>query len=157
MTTTEERINDAISRLTKAALAAHAERRLSKGRLAAINSLGNHWRAFWVSKERELTPQVVLKRKLGRYVQWYTRAWAFLPVDVRARLPVPDQIDPSYAGIARDALEAYVAQVKRTANAAEEAADALKHTIDRTLTSGAIGVVLGAFAVWYLFMRGNRS
>lgn len=155
-TNTEERINNAIVALSRAARTAFWGRTLPRGRMEAVDALERHWGIFWRSKERAIVPAVAMRAKLGRYVEWYTRAWALLPADARAMAPRPDEIDPTYAGLARDTLAAYMTGVETTGRAADRAASDLTSAIKGSALTGMLGAVFGAFAVWHLFMRGRK-
>lgn len=162
MSSTEERINNAIATMGPVARAS-----LTGPRLDAFLALERHWAAFWRSTERALTPTVELGPKLKRYVQWYTRAWALLPSDARARVTQPDAIDVRFADAARDTLRGYLTGVEsatQTADAAREWADRkaveLKASIDAA-GDKAQALVLAVLAVLgigaYLYLRRGRA
>lgn len=161
MSITEERINNAIATMGPVARGA-----LTGARLDAFLALERHWSTFWRSTERALTPTVELGPKLKRYVQWYTRAWALLPSDARARVTQPDAIDVRFADAARDTLRAYLTGLETSAQGARDAqawADAkareLRASIDAAgdkaqVLGLAVLAVIGLGAYWY-FGRGR--
>lgn len=160
MSTTEERINNAISSMGPV-----ARRTLQGPRLEAFMALERHWATFWRSPERALTPTLELAPKLKRYVQWYTRAWALLPSSSRAQVTQPDAIDIRFADSARDTLKAYLLGMESSAQAAKDAqawADAkareLRDAIDdagsKAQTLGlAVIAVVGLGALWFARRR----
>lgn len=161
MSTTEERINNAI-----ATMGPVARRNLRGPRLDAFLALERHWATFWRSSERALTPTLELGPKLKRYVQWYTRAWALLPSSARALVVQPDAIDVRFADAARDTLKAYLLGMESSAQAAKDAqawadekARELRASIDAAgdkaqVLGLAVLALLGLGAYWY-FGRGR--
>lgn len=163
MSSTEESINNAISRLLRTAYEAQGHGDVSLARVGAIKALSDHWARFWQSSQRSVTPTPLLAAKLGRYVAWYTRAWVLLPPAYRARVPRPDEIDPSLADTARDTLRAYLTGIESTPQTAKEAAEwvekqahALRETIEGGLVTTGLGAIIGAGLVWWFFVRGRQ-
>lgn len=142
MNSAEDRIDQAIKLLKRAGA--------SSPHRAAIAELARHWAQFYSSLERSYTPSPMLARKLGRYVQWYARAWSLLPKSAQSLAPRPESIDPSFSQLALDSLSEVRARARATGTSIETSA--------KRLIQGSASVVfaaLGAIAVWWYLTRGK--
>lgn len=168
MTTTtqpaEVALNNAIVLLSRSAMKARSESALSLGAMVAIKALADHWELFWRSSERSALPSVLLLPKLNRYAEWYTRGWAILPPAYRGSVPRPDQIDPAFGRVTRDTMQGLLTGVESTGQTAkdiaawsERQATGLRKAIQGSVSTGVIGIVLGAFAAWYFLRQSGRK
>jgi len=151
----EEAINNAISQLSRATLAAQSRGDIPVSRVDAILALGRHWERFWRSSKRTLTPTAALTPTLSRYVEWYTRAWALLPPAARAECPRPDQIDPTLAKVARDTLASYMTGLESAPAAGKwmaQQARELKTAIEGGLAN--LLMIAAGGLVAYLLIKG---
>lgn len=164
-TNTEVRINNAIATIGFETSRSQA----SEGVKKAVRALGDHWAAFWVSPARMSLPDLALHGTLERYVQWYTRAWCIVPKSVRARVPSPQSLDPTFAKLATDTISQYTESASDVVTAAEDKARAMaQHVADeaRALASDATMAIqstvrtamlfVGACVLVYAYARGRR-
>lgn len=97
----------------------------SAGVKKAIGDLALHWWSFYRGAYWSL-PDVAWQQKITRYVEWYTRAYALLPSELRAKCRDPRTIDPSFAAVAVDTMarmvEANVTVAQGAAELAREVA-----------------------------------
>jgi hypothetical protein len=122
-----------------------------KGVKKAIDQLADHWIAWWDSAERKMLPPGVLGGKLERYAAWYTRGWALVPPEVRAKMPNPRELDATVLAIVEDQLnliaEGAVAAAKAgkdTAVFVKEQAKALRDDMVEQVTKGLGGLAIVA-------------
>jgi len=145
-----ERLDYSIKRIAAISEAGTNAGKVPPGTNAAIGRLRRHWAEFFASPERKDMPQLLLQRRMDRYAEWYTRAWAILPVAQRALIPSPGEIDVSFERVTAETFEAIL---ERGRTIAEEA-KSLRESIDSAGRfagfSALAGLALGAFAAWYL-------
>ena len=137
MTTTAERVNNAIAAL---------DWRMPgtpEGSKRAVSALAQHWVRYWGSAERRLAPPLTQAAKLERYVAWYARAWALAPEALRAELAHPSDLDASVWA----AVEDQVAYMLEGNEAAARAAAASAAALASELKSAAPRLVLGLVIV----------
>lgn len=128
-----------------------------KGVKRAVAELAAHWVKWWDSDERKLG-NTAAGKTLQRYAEWYARAWAIVPADVRAKVPAPAEIDTSWTALQdaaiRQITNAY--DTKPAADVVKEAARELRDEIANVhdaLISDV--VVLGIVAVAVLMAYGS--
>ncbi len=126
MTTTAERINNAVIKLDWVAPAE------PRGVKRAVAQLANHWVKYWNSAERRLAPPLAQAAKLSRYAAWYTRGWALMPAAVREGLPHPQDIDATVWSALEDQLTYTIEGNEAAARAAAEAAKKLEKQLEKT-------------------------
>jgi hypothetical protein len=141
MASAVERINNAIVALDWAATNAPE---VSGGVKAALRQLTTHWLRFYRDGSYWTLPDPVWLPKLGRYVEWYTRAYCLVPVAVRAQAPRPQDIDPQFLELVDGTLARVVAANVDTATAA---AALVKETAEGAMKLGLLWVAISALAL----------
>jgi len=136
MTTTAERINNAVIKLDWVAPAR------PRGVKLAVAELANHWVKYWNSAERRLSPPLAQAARLSRYAAWYTRGWALMPETVRAELPHPQEIDATVWSALEDQLTYTIEGNEAAARAAAEAAKKLAKQLEKASGQLVKGVVI---------------
>jgi hypothetical protein len=146
MSTTAERVNNAIVTLDWRAPAAPA------GVKRAVTDLAAHWVAYWNSAQRRLAPPLAEMAKLERYAAWYTRAWALMPEALREELTHPRDLDAGVWSALEDQLVFMAEGNEAAAVAAGKAGAALAREVKGALPGVLAGVVVvGGVAALVLF------
>ena len=155
---TEERLNNAIYSIGQV-----SRRAESAGVRKAIADLAKHWASFFDSAERRNTPTEALSSKLGRYADWYTRAYYLLSPDLRALCVAPTQIDVSFSSIVEDRIN----KIAEGARAADAAGKSLGEVIEKNAAglakqvgslSMSVGLLLlGAVGIYLTLMREKKA
>ncbi len=151
MATPVERLNNAIVQLDWVATGAPG---VSGGVKTAIRQLTEHWLRFYRDGSYWTLPDPVWLPKLGRYVEWYTRAYCLVPVAVRAQAPRPQDIDPQFLELVNSTLARVVDANVETATAA---AELVKETAQGAMKLGLLWFAISAVALLKLVSINSKA